>query len=70
MFYVSGRDKEALEGTGFVDVLRLDQFGLDKTDRHQMAMYLQVNSEKVLILLDGGDTGGEIWGRRDGIKKI
>ena len=70
VFYVSGRDEKALKGTSSIDVLRLDQFDLDGCEQAEMAKYLSENSDKVLVLLDGADEGGDLWTKSDGLEKI
>ena len=70
VFYVSGRDEDALKGTSAIDVLRLDQFDLDGPEQAEMAKYLSENSDKVLVLLDGADEGGDLWMKSNGLEKI
>ena len=67
---MSGRDENALKGTSAIDVLRLDQFDLDGLEQAEMAKYLSENSDKVLVLLDGADEGGDLWMKSDGLEKI
>ena len=70
VFYVSGRDEDALKGTSAIDILRLDQFDLDGSEQAEMAKYLSENSDKVLVLLDGADEGGDLWMKSGGLEKI
>ena len=70
VFYVSGRDEDALKGTSAIDVLRLDQFDLAGSEQEEMAKYLSENSDKVLVLLDGADEGGDLWMKSKGLEKI
>ena len=70
VFYVSGRDEEALKGKSAIDVLRLDEFDLDGSEQAEMVKYLSENSNKALLLLDGADEGGDLWTKSKGLKKI
>ena len=70
VFYVSGRDEDALKGPSAIDVLRLDQFDLDGLEQAEMAKYLSENSDKVLVLLDGADERGDLWMKSKGLEKI
>ena len=70
VFYVSSRNEEALKGKSAIDVLRLDEFDLDGSEQVEMAKYLSENSDKVLVLLDGADEGGELWMKSKGLEKI
>ena len=70
VFYVSGRDEEALKGKSAIDVLRLDEFDLDSSEQAEMVKYLSENSDKVLVLLDGADEGGDLWTKSKGLEKI
>ena len=70
VFYVSGRDEEALKGKSAIDVLRLDEFDLDGSEQAEMVKYLSENSDKVLVLLDGADEGGDLWTKSKGLEKI
>ena len=70
VFFVSGRDEKALKGTSAVDVLQLEEFDLDSGEQAEMVKYFSENSEKVLVLLDGADEGGEMWMKSKGLEKI
>ena len=70
VFFVSGRDEKALKGTSAVDVLQLEEFDLDRCEQAEMVKYFSENSEKVLVLLDGADEGGEMWMKSKGLEKI
>ena len=68
---MSGRDEDALKGTSAIDILRLDRsFDLDGLEQAEMAKYLSENSDKVLVLLDGADEGGNLWMKSIGLEKI
>ena len=60
VFFVSGRNEKALKGTSAVDVLQLEEFDLDSGEQAEMVKYFSENSEKVLVLLDGADEGGDL----------
>ena len=70
VFYVRGRDEAALKGTSAIDVLQLDEFDLNDSEKAEMAKYLSENSDKVLVLLDGADEGGDLWMKSKGLEKI
>ena len=70
VFYVSGRNEEALKGKSAIDVLRLDEFDLDGSEQAEMVKYLSENSDRVLVLLDGADEGGDLWTKSYGLEKI
>ena len=70
VFYVSGRNEEALKGKSATDVLRLDEFDLNGSEQDEMEKYLSENSDKVLVLLDGADEGGDLWTESKGLEKI
>ena len=70
VFYVSGRDEAALKGTSAIDVLQLNEFDLNDSKKTEMAKYLSENSDKVLVLLDGADEGGDLWVKSKGLEKI
>ena len=70
VFFVSGRDREAVSGKSAIDVLRLDEYDLTTDEQAEMRQYLSENSEKVLVLLDGADEGGNLWLNSQGVRKI
>ena len=67
---MSGRDEEALKGKSAIDVLRLDEFDLNGSEQIEMVKCLSENSDKVLVLLDGADEGGDLWTKSKGLEKI
>ena len=70
VFYVSARDGDALSGKTAIDVLRLDEFDFTARQQEEITEYLSDNSDKVLVLLDGADEGGEKWTKSKGLAKI
>ena len=70
VFYVRARDVVALSGKTAIDVLRLDEFDFTARQQEELTEYLSDNSDKVLVLLDGADEGGEMWKDSKGLEKI
>ena len=70
VFYVSGRDSDALAGKSAIDVLQLGELDLSARQQEEMLEYLSEHSDKVLVLLDGADEGGELWTKSKGLEKI
>ena len=70
VFYVSGRDSDALAGKSAIDVLQLGELDLSARQQEEMMEYLSEHSDKVLVLLDGADEGGELWTKSKGLEKI
>ena len=70
VFYVRARDVVALSGKSAIDVLRLDEFDFTARQQEELTEYLSDNSDKVLVLLDGADEGGEMWKESKGLEKI
>ena len=70
VFFVSARDEKALFGKSAIDVLQLEQYDLYDEEKAHVERYLESNSDKVLILLDGADQGGKRWSESEGLKKI
>ena len=62
VFYVSGRDEEALKGKSAIDVLRLDEFDLDGSEQVEMVKYLSERTKRFFYLTVR--TRGVICGRR------
>ena len=61
---ISGRDEDALKCETTVKMLGYvlqRQYKLTDTERAEIDMYMEMNSEKILILLDSADEGGEAW---------
>ena len=59
VFYVSGRDRDALKSKTALGLLALDRYGLTYAEEKQLEDYLDENSGAILIILDGGDEIGE-----------
>ena len=70
VFYVSGRDSDALAGKSAIDVLQLGELDLSARQQEEMMEYLSEHSDKVLVLLDGADEGGKLWTKSKGLEKI
>ena len=61
---ISGRDEDALKCETTVKMLGYvlqRQYKLTDAERAEIDMYMEMNSEKILILLDSADEGGEVW---------
>ena len=59
VFYVSGRDRDALQSKTTLGLLGLDRYDLTFAEEKQVEEYLADNARKVLVILDGGDEIGE-----------
>ena len=61
---ITGRDKDALNCETAVEMLGYvlqRQYKLTDAERAEIEKYMEMNSEKVLVLLDSADEGGEAW---------
>ena len=59
---ISGRDKDALKCETAVEMLGyVLQRQYTDAERAEIEKYMEMNSEKVLVLLDSADEGGEAW---------
>ena len=73
--YVNGRDEEVLRTKTPVGVLGnalQRQCGGDLSDGEKLALedYVKKNSERILVLLDSADEGGEAWAKSTGLKNL
>ena len=58
VFYVSGRDRDALQSKTTLGLLGLDRYDLTFAEEKQVEEYLTDNARKILVILDGGDEIG------------
>ena len=61
---ITGRDKDALKCETAVEMVGYvlqRQYKLTNAERAEIEKYMEMNSEKVLVLLDSADEGGEAW---------
>ena len=71
--YVSARDATALQSGSVVGMLvtALErQIELSDTKRLTLEIYLQMNSRRVLVLVDSADEGGEAWERSKALENL
>ena len=67
------RDAEALKCDTPVEMLGCilqRQYKLSNAERKEMEMYMEMNSGRVLVLLDSADEGGETWAKSEALEML
>ena len=67
------RDAEALKCDTPVEMLGCvlqRQYKLSDAERKEMEMYMEMNSGRVLVLLDSADEGGEAWAKSEALELL
>ena len=70
---ISGRDEGALKCETAVEMVGYvlqRQYKLTDAERAEIEMYMEMNSEKVLVLLDSADQGGEAWVESEALEML